>query len=197
MVCGAIPVGPSGVAASVYDVARNAGWRTIGIVFSLQPPSFPAVAGASRRRICARSDEQIPAGFLICRPETVQVRPLAGAAPARLYDDASRSCGPGSGGAHFAPIPAPADWSVEKTDMPAESRRKIGEEQPCVSASLLSTTVTTASIWSSGMGASGGGASRWVEPIKDKVLPLIDSAANSYGANTGWPKRTEACDKSS
>ena len=34
--------------------------------------------------------------------------------------------------------------------------------------------------------------------IKDKVLPLIDSAASSYvGANTGWPKRTEACDKSS
>ena len=41
-------------------------------------------------------------------------------------------------------------------------------------------------------------ASRWVEPINDKVLPLIDSAANSYvSANTGWPKRTEACDKSS
>jgi branched-chain amino acid transport system substrate-binding protein len=37
-----------------------------------------------------------------------------------------------------------------------------------------------------------------IEPIKDKVLPLIDSAANSYaGANAGWPKRTEACDKSS
>ena len=37
-----------------------------------------------------------------------------------------------------------------------------------------------------------------IEPIKDKVLPLIDSAANSYvGANIGWPKRTEACDKSS
>ena len=41
-------------------------------------------------------------------------------------------------------------------------------------------------------------ASGWIEPIKDKVLPLIDSAASSYvGANTGWPKRTEACDKSS
>jgi branched-chain amino acid transport system substrate-binding protein len=37
-----------------------------------------------------------------------------------------------------------------------------------------------------------------IEPIKDKVLPLIDSAANSYAsANAGWPKRTEACDKSS
>jgi branched-chain amino acid transport system substrate-binding protein len=37
-----------------------------------------------------------------------------------------------------------------------------------------------------------------IEPIKDKVLPLIDSAANSYAsANSGWPKRTEACDKSS
>jgi hypothetical protein len=35
-------------------------------------------------------------------------------------------------------------------------------------------------------------ASSWIESIKDKVLPLIDSAASSYvGANTGWPKRTE------
>jgi branched-chain amino acid transport system substrate-binding protein len=41
-------------------------------------------------------------------------------------------------------------------------------------------------------------ASGWIEPIKDKVLPLIDSSANSYvSANTGWPKRSEACDKSS
>jgi len=41
-------------------------------------------------------------------------------------------------------------------------------------------------------------ASGWIEPIKDKVLPLIDNAANSYvSANTGWPKRSEACDKSS
>jgi branched-chain amino acid transport system substrate-binding protein len=30
------------------------------------------------------------------------------------------------------------------------------------------------------------------------VLPLIDSAAEDYAkANAGWPKRTEACDKSS
>jgi branched-chain amino acid transport system substrate-binding protein len=37
-----------------------------------------------------------------------------------------------------------------------------------------------------------------IEPIKDKVLPLIDSAAGSYAAaNAGWPKRTEGCDKSS
>ena len=41
-------------------------------------------------------------------------------------------------------------------------------------------------------------ASGWIEPIKDKVLPLIDSAANSYvSGNAGWPKRSEACDKSS
>ena len=42
-------------------------------------------------------------------------------------------------------------------------------------------------------------ASGWIEPIKEKVLPLIDSAASSYvSANTGWPKRSrEACDKSS
>jgi branched-chain amino acid transport system substrate-binding protein len=37
-----------------------------------------------------------------------------------------------------------------------------------------------------------------IQPIKDKVMPLIQEAADSYvKANAGWPKRTEACDKSS
>ncbi len=37
-----------------------------------------------------------------------------------------------------------------------------------------------------------------IQPIKDKVLPLIQSAAEDYvKANAGWPKRTEPCDKSS
>jgi len=37
-----------------------------------------------------------------------------------------------------------------------------------------------------------------IDPIKDKVMPLIDSAAEAYvKANAGWPKRTEPCDKSS
>jgi branched-chain amino acid transport system substrate-binding protein len=37
-----------------------------------------------------------------------------------------------------------------------------------------------------------------IQPIKDKVLPLISSAAEEYvKANTGWPKRTEPCEKSS
>jgi branched-chain amino acid transport system substrate-binding protein len=37
--------------------------------------------------------------------------------------------------------------------------------------------------------------SDWIEPIKDKVLPLIDAAAKEYAtANAGWPKRTEPCD---
>jgi branched-chain amino acid transport system substrate-binding protein len=41
-------------------------------------------------------------------------------------------------------------------------------------------------------------ASDWIEPIKDKVVPLIDAAAKEYAtSNAGWPKRTEACDKSS
>jgi branched-chain amino acid transport system substrate-binding protein len=41
-------------------------------------------------------------------------------------------------------------------------------------------------------------ASDWIEPMKDKVLPLIDAAAKEYAAaNAGWPKRTEVCDKSS
>jgi branched-chain amino acid transport system substrate-binding protein len=37
-----------------------------------------------------------------------------------------------------------------------------------------------------------------IQPIKDKVLPLIQNAAEEYvKANAGWPKRTEPCDKSS
>jgi branched-chain amino acid transport system substrate-binding protein len=41
-------------------------------------------------------------------------------------------------------------------------------------------------------------ASDWISPMKDKVRPLIDAAASDYAkANAGWPKRTEACDKSS
>jgi branched-chain amino acid transport system substrate-binding protein len=37
-----------------------------------------------------------------------------------------------------------------------------------------------------------------IQPIKDKVLPLIESAAQDYvKGNAGWPKRTEPCDKSS
>jgi branched-chain amino acid transport system substrate-binding protein len=40
--------------------------------------------------------------------------------------------------------------------------------------------------------------SDWIAPMKDKVMPLIDKAAATYvSKNTGWPKRTEACDKSS
>jgi branched-chain amino acid transport system substrate-binding protein len=39
--------------------------------------------------------------------------------------------------------------------------------------------------------------SDWIAPIKAKVRPLIEQAAKDYAAaNTGWPKRTEACDKS-
>jgi branched-chain amino acid transport system substrate-binding protein len=40
--------------------------------------------------------------------------------------------------------------------------------------------------------------SDWIEPLKDKVNPLIEEASKAYvGANSGWPKRSEACDKSS
>jgi branched-chain amino acid transport system substrate-binding protein len=36
-----------------------------------------------------------------------------------------------------------------------------------------------------------------LEPIHDKVQPLIDAAATAYvKANAGWPKRTEACESS-
>ena len=47
-------------------------------------------------------------------------------------------------------------------------------------------------------GAKWTKTSESLEPIKDKVMPLIRSAAQDYvKANTGWPKRTEPCDKSS
>ena len=40
--------------------------------------------------------------------------------------------------------------------------------------------------------------SDWIQPMKEKVRPMLDAAANEYvEKNTGWPKRTEACDKSS
>jgi branched-chain amino acid transport system substrate-binding protein len=40
--------------------------------------------------------------------------------------------------------------------------------------------------------------SDWIEPLKAKVQPLIDTAAKDYAtANAGWPKRTEPCDKGS
>ncbi len=37
--------------------------------------------------------------------------------------------------------------------------------------------------------------SDWIQPINDKVEPLIQAAAKEYAsANAGWPKRTEPCD---
>jgi branched-chain amino acid transport system substrate-binding protein len=37
-----------------------------------------------------------------------------------------------------------------------------------------------------------------IAPMRDFVRPLIESSAKDYAEkNTGWPKRTEACDKSS
>ena len=40
--------------------------------------------------------------------------------------------------------------------------------------------------------------SDWIEPMKNKVQPLLEKAPADYiQKNTGWPKRTEACDKSS
>jgi branched-chain amino acid transport system substrate-binding protein len=47
-------------------------------------------------------------------------------------------------------------------------------------------------------GAKWTKVSDWIEPMKDKVEPLLNAAAADYvKKNTGWPKRTEACDKSS
>jgi branched-chain amino acid transport system substrate-binding protein len=40
--------------------------------------------------------------------------------------------------------------------------------------------------------------SDWISPMKDKVRPLLESAAKDYVAkNQPWPARTEACDKPS
>ena len=40
--------------------------------------------------------------------------------------------------------------------------------------------------------------SDWIQPMKDKVEPLLIAAAADYvKKNAGWPKRTEPCDKSS
>ena len=40
--------------------------------------------------------------------------------------------------------------------------------------------------------------SDWIEPMKGKVMPLLEAAAADYvSKNQPWPKRTEACDKSS
>jgi branched-chain amino acid transport system substrate-binding protein len=40
--------------------------------------------------------------------------------------------------------------------------------------------------------------SDWMDPMREKVRPLIEAAAKEYAAsNAGWPKRAEACEKSS
>jgi branched-chain amino acid transport system substrate-binding protein len=40
--------------------------------------------------------------------------------------------------------------------------------------------------------------SDWIQPIKEEVQPLIAETSKEYvEKNAGWPKRTEACDKSS
>jgi branched-chain amino acid transport system substrate-binding protein len=47
-------------------------------------------------------------------------------------------------------------------------------------------------------GAKWTKASDWMDPMKDKVRPLIEEGAKDYAEkNTGWPKRTEACARSS
>ncbi len=47
-------------------------------------------------------------------------------------------------------------------------------------------------------GAKWVKVSDWIAPMKEKVQPLLDAAAKDYVTkNPAWPKRTEACDKSS
>jgi branched-chain amino acid transport system substrate-binding protein len=47
-------------------------------------------------------------------------------------------------------------------------------------------------------GAKWVKATDWIAPMKDKVRPLLETAAKDYvSKDTAWPKRSEACDKSS
>ena len=47
-------------------------------------------------------------------------------------------------------------------------------------------------------GAKWVKVSDWIAPMTDKVNPMLDAAAKEFvEKNTGWPKRTEACDKAS
>jgi len=44
-------------------------------------------------------------------------------------------------------------------------------------------------------GAKWNKGSDWIEPMKEKVRPLLEAAAKDYAdKNAGWPKRSEACD---
>jgi branched-chain amino acid transport system substrate-binding protein len=44
-------------------------------------------------------------------------------------------------------------------------------------------------------GAKWTKGSDWIEPMKEKVRPLLEAAAADYASkNAGWPKRTETCD---
>ena len=39
-------------------------------------------------------------------------------------------------------------------------------------------------------------ASDWIEPMGDRVLPMLDGAAKDYvSKDPAWPKRTEVCDR--
>jgi branched-chain amino acid transport system substrate-binding protein len=47
-------------------------------------------------------------------------------------------------------------------------------------------------------GAKWVRVSDWIEPMRDRVQPLLDAAAQDYvSKDPAWPKRTEICDKSS
>jgi branched-chain amino acid transport system substrate-binding protein len=47
-------------------------------------------------------------------------------------------------------------------------------------------------------GAKWVKATDWIAPMKDRVRPLLEAAAQDYvSKNAGWPPRTEVCDKGS
>ena len=47
-------------------------------------------------------------------------------------------------------------------------------------------------------GAKWVKVSDWISPMKEKVRPMLEAAANDYvSKNQPWPKRTEPCDKAS
>ena len=47
-------------------------------------------------------------------------------------------------------------------------------------------------------GTAWAKASDWIEPLSEKVMPLLEADAKAYAEkNAPWPVRSEVCDKSS
>jgi branched-chain amino acid transport system substrate-binding protein len=87
---------------------------------------------------------------------------------------------------------------LENLDIDAARLKEIGFEGFAAPIKLSCTNhnghrATYVQAWD---GAAFVKSSDMIEPLSDKVQPLLDAAAKEYvEKNTGWPARTEACDK--